>query len=190
MYILGRGKLFGVECPGDVAGFVIGKDGKNLREVESKTDTNIHVDKDKRDKTANTKILIEGDKESCKRALLLILQNIRRKTALHTATTETITIPNEHCGRVVGKNGVNLHAIQDLTGARIKVPRKSLDTVLNPKGLAKCEITGSSEQIAKAKELVSKAVEGCDIAQNAFFAAFVSQELKAEGSRSHDLFYD
>ena len=172
-------------CPGDVAGFVIGKDGKNRREVESKTNTKICVERNERDKTANTKVLIQGDEENCQRALLLIVQNIRRKTALHTATTKTITIPNQHCGRVIGKGGANVKEIQSLTGTRINVKgRQGWDAILNPEEPATCEITGSSEQIEEAKKLIAKAVEGEDVAQNAFFAAFISalvQELKAEG---------
>ncbi|CAI7988526.1 Ubiquitin carboxyl-terminal hydrolase CYLD [Geodia barretti] len=93
------------ECPGDVAGFVIGRDGKNRRVVESKTDTKIRVEKKEVTRQPNTRVVIIGEKENCKKALFLIVQNLRRKTALHIATTETIDIPSQHCGRVIGRKG-------------------------------------------------------------------------------------
>jgi rRNA processing protein Krr1/Pno1 len=171
-------------CPGDVAGFIIGKDGKNLRDVESKTGTVIKVEKNELDKTANTHVAIIGKEEDCcKKALVLIVQNIRRKTALHTATTEVMEIPNQHCGRVIGKKGANVQMIQSLTGTRINVQRqKGLEALL---GLpATCEITGSAEQIQKAKEMIEMSVEGSDIAEAALIAAFMvrfMKELQDEG---------
>ena len=183
--LLGERKLFFV-CPGDVAGIIIGKEGKNRKEVESETDTKITVVKDESDTTANTNVLIQGSKENCEKALRLIVQNIRRKTALHTATTDTMMIPNQRlCGRVIGRGGANVRAIQNLTGTRIKVERKEgLEAVLDSDGPRRCEITGSPDQIKKAKELIAMALEGHDVAQAAVTAAFMvrlMKELKVEG---------
>ena len=167
---------------------MIGKDGKNLRDVESKTGTRIKVDKNEHDKAANTKVIIAGKKENCEKAMVLIVQNIRRKTALHTATTETIEIPNQHCGRVIGRKGANVQAIQNLTGTRINIEsqreRGIIDVFLNLEGPAKCEITGSAEQIEEAKKMIELSLEGSDIAGAAYIAAFMIkfiEELKAEG---------
>ena len=168
--------VHGFECPGDVAGFVIGRDGKNLRDVESKTGTKIRVEKKEGDKAANTKVIIVGKKTNCQKALVLIVENIRRKRALHTATAETIEIPSQHIGRVIGTKGVNVKAIENLTGTRINiVPPMGLDALL---GVAKCEITGSGEQIEKAKEMVKKSVEGSNIAAAANIAAFMLKFMK------------
>ena len=174
------------ECPGDVAGFIIGKDGKNLRDVESQTNTKIVVHKNEHDKTANTNVLILGKKENREKALILIAQNVHRKIALHTATTDTVMIPGHLCGKVIGRGGANVQAIQNLTGARIQIERKEgLDAILDRDGPRKCEIKGSPEQIEKAKELIDMAQKGVDIAETAFIAAFVVkflQELKKEDS--------
>ncbi|CAI7988520.1 Insulin-like growth factor 2 mRNA-binding protein 3-B [Geodia barretti] len=174
------------ECPGDVAGFVIGRDGKNRRVVESKTDTRIRVEKKEVDTAANTRVVIMGEKENCKKALFLIVQNLRRKTALHTATTETIDIPSQHCGRVIGRKGANVRAIENLTGTRINIEQlKGLDVFLNFEAVAKCKITGSAEQIEKAKEMVRKSVEGSDIAGAAFIAAFMLKFMKEMGAEGY-----
>lgn len=181
-FVSDAGAMFFV-CPGDVAGFIIGKDGKNRRDVESKTGTRIKVLKNEQDSTANTKVAILGDKESCERALLLIVQNIRRKTALHTATTEIIKIAN--AGKVIGKKGANVQAIQNLTGTRINIEkRQGLEAFLEPNSPVNCEITGSSDQIERAKELIQLSLDGDDIAHAAITAVFMlrfMKELKAEG---------
>ncbi|CAI8016274.1 Tudor and KH domain-containing protein homolog [Geodia barretti] len=151
----GEENFLAFECPGYVAGFVIGRDGKNRRDVESKTDTRIRVEKKEGDTAANTRVIIMGEKENRQKALFLIVQNLRRKTALHTATTETIDIPNEDCGQVIGRKGANVRAIENLTGTRINIKQpNALDFFLRFE--VKCKITGSAEQIEKAKEMIRK----------------------------------
>ena len=174
--------MLSFECPGDVAGLIIGKDGKNRRDVESQTSTNIIVHKNEQDKTANTQVLICGKKENCEKALHLIAQNVLRKISLQTATTDTIMIPSRLCGKVIGKNGATVRAIENLSGTSVQIKNKEgLDAFLDPDGPRKCEIKGSPEQIEKAKELIDMAQKGEDIAQAAFFAACMVkmlQELK------------
>ena len=157
-----------------MTGFVIGKGGKNLRHLESKTNTVIKVDKNEHDLAANATVVIAGTRENRREALVLILQNIHHKRALHTSTTETMEIPNQHVGRVIGKKGANVKAIQNLTGTCIDIHSlKGMEAILNPEGLAKCDITGSATQIEKAKEMIKLSVEGGDIAGAAYMAAFM-----------------
>ena len=152
--------------------------------MESKTNTVLRVEKNEHDLAANATVLIIGKKEDRMKALNLIIQKINLKRALHTATTVTIEIPNEHCGRVIGKKGANVRAIQDLTGTRIQVESlKGLEAFM-PDAMAKCQITGTADQIEKAKEMIQKSVEGSDIAGAAYIAAFMlrfMKELKDEG---------
>ena len=133
-------------------------------------------------------VVIIGRKENCKKALLKILTNIRRKTAVQIAATETIEIQNRKmCGRVIGKNGANRKAIENISGARIKIEESTgLEAMLDPNGPRKCKITGSAEQIESAKELMELAQEGADIAQAAQIAAvwmieLAMRELTKEG---------
>ena len=149
------------------------------------TNTKIVVEKNEHDKSANTNVLILGEKEENRdKALVLIYNNIRRKTALLTATTETIMIPSQLCGKVIGRKGSTVQAIQKMTGARIDIERKEgVEALLD--GPRKCTIKGSAEQIEKAKELIAEAQCGEDIAQAAAVAAamikFIKEELKKEG---------
>ena len=172
------------ECPGDVAGIIIGRDGKNRMDVESETDTRIRVEKNQHDMSANTKVLIRGREENCKRAFCLIVQNIRRKTTLHISTTETMMIQNQKlCGRVIGREGANVQAIENLTGTRINIEcKKGLEALLDGDGPRKCKITGLPDQIEDAKELITMALEGVDIAQViATFLVKLIKHLKSEG---------
>lgn len=179
--------ILAFECPGDRTGFIIGRDGKNRMDVESKTDTKIQVIKNERDLAANAQVMILGKKENCMMAMLLITQNIRRKMALHTSTTETIEIPSQHCGRVIGKGGSNVQTIEALTGTKINVindkPKGFLELLTyTPTGQAKCEIKGpSSEQIERAKEMIMLSVDGVNIANVTRFISQFMKELEAEG---------
>ena len=75
---------------------MIGKDGKNIRQVESETNTSIKVIErsEQAQLSRNTTVAIIGSEENCKRALYIILENLRRKIFQQLATTETIQIPN------------------------------------------------------------------------------------------------
>ena len=171
--IMGGGTLvsaerLSIECPGNVAGLII---GKTLRDIESKTGTKLYI-KDK------TNVVICGDRESCERALVLIVRIIRRNSGLFAVSTKTVTIPNKHRGRVIGREGVNIHAIENLTGTSINVLPPRFDSH------TKCEITGSFDRIERAKEMIRETLERDNKAQAVFNAAFMEmflKELMAEG---------
>ena len=151
---------------------VIGGDGKNIRQVESETNTIIKVNQHSRAKlTRNAKVIIEGSEQNCKKALFIILENLKKKISQYLATTETIPIPNQKmAGRVIGKGGSTRNAIEKLSGARVNIEeREGLQALLDNSRI--CKITGMAEQIEHAKELIQEAMQGVDIVQKATFAA-------------------
>ena len=154
--------------PKDRTGLVVGKEGKNVQEVERETNTSINI---KSASSGNGKGVIIGSEENCKRALLLILTNLERRISQQLATTETIAIPNrEAAGRVIGKKGCNKKAIEALSGAKIKIIEiEGIASLLSDE--RQCKITGSAKQIEQAKELIEDAMGGVDVAGAAFFAA-------------------
>ena len=167
--------------PGDQTGMVIGKEGKNITQVESETNTIIKVVErsELAQLSRNTTVAIIGREENCKRALYIILQNLRRKIFQHLATTETMTIPNHLVGRVIGKGGSTCNAIEKLSGARVKVESKEdlgLESLLDNSRI--CKITGMAEHIEEAKELIKRAMLGADIVQEATFAAVMVKLIK------------
>jgi len=164
--------------PGDRTGMVIGKDGKNIRQVESETNTIIKVDQPSYARLSqNAQVIIVGSEQNCKKALCIILENLRKKISQQLATTETMTIPGQMAGRVIGKGGSTLSAIEKLTGARVNIEkREGLEALLDDSRI--CKITGMAEEIKEAKELIQEAMQGVDIAQRATFVAIMVTLMK------------
>ena len=165
--------------PGDQTGLVIGREGKNIKQVESETNTSINVKRPGHAQlTQNATIVIIGSEENCNRAVYIILQNLSRKMLQHLATTETVIIPNRHmAGKVIGKGGLTRNAIEKLSGAQVKIEdREGLESFLDDSKI--CKITGMAEEVEKAKELIERAMQGADIVQEATVAALVFTVLK------------
>ena len=153
----------------DCVGMVIGKDGKNISKVEKATNTSIKISGDNGDKCEG---VIIGSKENCKKAAFMIANKLKQKISMHTATSKTIPVPHNMVRRIIGKNGVTIEAIKSLSGAHdIDFSEKPIgwEAFLNP--VRTCTITGSDEQIEKAKELIEQVTSGTDIVTNAEIAA-------------------
>ena len=151
-------EILGITFPGDLTGRIIGKEGANIKEVEEKTRTKIKIlSKKSSSLHENGKAIIAGSKGNCKKALDLILKNVQKQIAALLRVSETILIPEGYCGKVIGTKGSTLHAIEAISGARIKIYQEGLERLLNS---GTCTITGSPKQISKAKELIQKAQEG------------------------------
>ena len=176
--------------PGDRAGLIIGRDGQNIREVQDATSTKIHIDRRGYGGLhENRRAKIVGKKVDCNRALLMILENLNRKIARYVAATETMIIPNRiQRGKIIGRKGSTRYAIESLSGAHLKIdpliegPEAFLDET------ATCRITGSAEQIEKAKFLIKEAMQGKDVARMATFVAVLSMVMKE--LEKHDFKFD
>ena len=88
----------------------------------------------------------------------MILKNVQKQIAALLRVSETIPIPEGNCGKVIGTKGSTRRAIEAISGARIKIDQEDFFERLLSSGT--CTITGSPEQISKAKELIQKAQEG------------------------------
>ncbi len=173
--------------PGDQTGIIIGRDGKNIQEVQRKTNTKIDIHKpDKHDMSTNGRAVIFGTEESCKEALCMILEGLHRKIARHIAVTEVMEIPNRSmCGRVIGSKGRTRLAIEKLSGARVHIDsqqaEEGLESFLFGDSQSKprrCELYGTPEQVESAKELVQMAMDGTDISKMATVAAVLQLLMK------------
>ena len=157
--------------PGDQAGLFIGRGWKNIHSVEQRTDTKIKIRGDKKDITQNGRGKITGTKENCEKALAMLLNAVLAKiTKQISSTTDTVALKgNRECGLVIGKGGKTLQAIEFLSGAKVKIAEEVEKRILNlPR---QCIITGTSEGIKKAKELIEKAQQGEDITRPAVMLA-------------------
>ena len=164
--------------PGDRTGMVIGREGKNIVQVQNETNTIIKVDQPSHAQLSqNARVIINGSEQNCKKALCRILENLRKKISQQLATTEAITIPGQTAGRVIGKGGSTLNAIEKLSGARVNIEkREGLEALLDDSRI--CKITGMAEEIKEARELILKAMQGVDIVQKTTFAAIMVTLMK------------
>ena len=173
--------------PNDHAGLVIGKDGKNILEVERATNTIIKVDDRRRSLGDNRYVVITGSTENCNKAFLMITQRLQRKVYLHTATSETIKVPAGMVGRLIGKNGVTIETIKSSSGAH---DIKFSDRPVGLQGLfqqteQECTITGSHDQIKEAKKLIQQVLSGEDIDPSVHLAALMEKlGIQFEDERS------
>ena len=157
---------------------VIGREGKNIAQVQSETNTIIKVDQPSHAQLGqNTRVIIVGSEQNCKKALCRILENLKKKIFQQLATTETMTIPGQMAGKVIGKGGSTLNAIEKLSGARVNIEkREGLEALLDDSRI--CKITGMAEEIKEARELILKAMQGVDVVQKATFAAIMVTLMK------------
>ena len=177
--ILDTPKSLEFYVPLDHAGLVIGKEGKNILEVERATNTIIKLEPDSAALGHKKKGTITGSEENCKKAALMILKKLKRRVYIHTAASRTISIPHNMVGRVIGKHGVTIESIKSLSGAhdiKFSEKPKGLEALMNPD--RECTITGSDEEIEKAIKLIDQVVTGNDVTENARFVAAI---LKSEG---------
>ena len=151
------------------------------------TNTSIKITKrDPHDyaKTGTGRIL--GSKENCQRALALILRKLRKKVSQHTSASKTISIPSHLCGKVIGKDGASLRAIESISGAKIKIEKKK-----GWKGLfvneQDCIITGLDEEIEVADKLIQEVMAGVDIASKAKLVDLIGILTKKFGFQFGDV---
>lgn len=108
-------------------------------------------------------------------------KRLNEKISRLHAIDETMTVPDGLVGRIIGSEGSTKRAIEKLSGARIKIPDNN---DLESRLLAtdrKITITGSQEQINRAKQLIERAQIGDNIVllQNVLTEVF--QVMKAMG---------
>ena len=150
---------------------VIGKGGKNISKVESATNTSIKI-LSNISVGGKTEGIIIGSHENCTRAAIDIMECIKEKRAMHTATTKKITMPNSVVGRVIGKGGDTINYIKaetEVQDIEFDKPPKGVEAV-DPNYIRTCSITGSDEQIEGAIKLIRQA-QGEDIVTSARLAA-------------------
>ena len=162
------------QIPKDTAGIVIGREGKNITEIERETNTSIQIERGF-SLAGNSKGIIRGSEENCKKAIVLIAETIERRQKQHMAHVRVKEISN--AGRVIGRDGSTRRAIETLSGARLKIEEKPLELGLGYLGIGPtqtCKITGSDEAITAAERLIDRAQAGEDIHAQATFMSMAT----------------
>lgn len=155
-----------MECDSKNFGAVIGSGGAAIRAVESEYDVSVTVDK------SNNRIKIRGSKQNVGKVIAKYTKMLAEQkdagpfgplTEGHKF--EIIPVADNSKGRIIGSGGATIKKLQSESGATINVSRKGND--------GGCRVSGTDEQIARAKELIQ-----------AILAKVQEQDEKAEAARA------
>jgi len=150
-HISSRPMTIQVQIPVEQVGLVIGRGGENIKEIQKKTNTRIHM----KDELATDTIRvasITGLPDDAKLAEILIYQVIANQPKLETVEIHVRAI---FIGRIIGKNGETIHSIQDRSRCKIKIESRQTDDV----GDRKISLKGTSEQIKIACGIIEDIVK-------------------------------
>ena len=136
-------------------GFVIGRQGNKVKELEKQTNTRIRFREAKDGKVA----MVTGQNGNVKKATEAIIMMIKEKNEKKQIKSVDVVIPHFAIGRLIGKQGQNVIAMQKESGARIVVDRGG-------SGMSRiCTISGSSEQVTRGVSLVQQSISESEAAQ-------------------------
>ena len=175
---VGDEHVYYLRFAGDLGGLIVGRGGSNVRIVEEESYAKVHV-MPKRPVTEDVRVLVVGTKERCMKAIKLLAEQLKHKTANLQKYCETMDLTDAEAGKVVGQNGTTKQMIEVYSGAVLQVERR-------PEGMAglfgvgkrKCKIYGSCKQVEKAKSLISDIQQGKDVSYLQLLFAF-SQMLRS-----------
>ena len=139
-----------------LVGFVIGRQGNKVKELEKQTSTRIRFREAKDGKVA----MVTGQTGNVEKAKEAMITMIKEKSVKKQVKNVEVVVPNFAIGRLIGKQGQNISAMQKESGARI--------TVDNSRGGGTnrmCTVSGSSEQVARGVSLVQQSIGESEAAQ-------------------------
>ncbi|KAF0299519.1 Tudor and KH domain-containing protein [Amphibalanus amphitrite] len=147
-----RHTLIEMVIPRNAVGFVIGRQGANVKEIQEITNTRINF-KDPGGPTDDRVCVIRGKAENAQEAERLIQRAIAEQPKLLTIN---ISVPQRACGRIIGRNGDSIREMCAVSGAKIIVDREFRTPV---DGMRLITIKGTEDQLSTAKQLIQTKVE-------------------------------
>jgi polyribonucleotide nucleotidyltransferase len=142
-----------VEIPRGMIGLVIGTKGATLKDIKNESRTVINIQR------KNSMAVIEGTRKEVEAAEELIetLIKYRPKGARGPNQEETtilrLLVPADKCGKVIGKQGKNVKAVTEATGASVNILEKALN--VGPYERC-CLLRGPKSGVFKAKQMIEE----------------------------------
>lgn len=141
-----------IRLPSSLVGFLIGRNGLTVRQIQDQTGTSVAVS---RDTGADLReITISGDALGVSRCENLILEHItpHMTGSGNAISSVSVMVPDEKVGLVIGKRGAIIRQLQDQSHAKIFMPSgQPLETPEK-----EIRIVGSPDQIAFARLLIQR----------------------------------
>lgn len=142
-----------VKVPSKAVGPLIGRQGANIKKLQTDTGTRICFQDDmKREPGQDRVLVIRGTTEKAQQAEIIVLKVI---SDMPTILTEEMMVPVQSLGRIIGRNGDSIRQISSSSSARINIDR-SRDVRDITKQVS---IIGSRQQIDIAKTLLQEKVD-------------------------------
>lgn len=160
-----------VFVPTSCVGLVIGRRGETIRDLQAKSGASIFVtrDRDAAHGSSERSVTISGTEQAINRADMLVRQIVRdahvRRNAQGTTLRmnnmgpiqmETLTVPDDKVGLIIGKGGTAIRELQSISGAKIQVAKE--DEVSSNSNTRPVTITGIRSCIETARALIAEKV--------------------------------
>lgn len=120
--------------PSQYVGAIIGKGGATIKQITQETHARVDVHRKENPGATEKAITINGTSEACTSAVVKILETVREedrnaRTAAGTWTGDELPLKllahNSLIGRLIGKDGRNLKAIQERVDTKIAISKSS-----------------------------------------------------------------
>ncbi|XP_045537174.1 tudor and KH domain-containing protein homolog [Papilio machaon] len=139
-----------VSVPKSIVPALIGRNGSNIKDIESKSGAMIHFKKFS-DKEYDV-CIIRGRGQATQIAETIIQDFIKQQPVIET---DTMLVPGWACGRIIGTGGENINNISHRSGARVKIEGSPSAESSTQRQIS---FRGTKEQIQVAKDLIENCV--------------------------------
>lgn len=130
-----------IYVPNSCVGVIIGKGGETIRDMQSRTGAHIKVTPDREAAgAAERSITLSGPPHAIELANTLVMDLVREGLSRfggqntgapttdafsrYSSVVETLMVPNDKVGLVIGKGGATIRELQQRSGARIQVAKE------------------------------------------------------------------
>jgi polyribonucleotide nucleotidyltransferase len=138
-----------IEIPRALVSDIIGQRGADIRDIRVTSRTRINIPN-----TGEPRMVtVTGSTEGVAQAIEMLTARME-ELAVDYESTETIEVPSELMGAVIGRHGVTINAIRDTTRAVVKI----FDNEVHA-GVATVTISGTAEAVAEAHKMISAHME-------------------------------
>lgn len=145
-----------VECPSGLIGRLIGKQGETIKYLQGETNTKLQIDHQALGEVK--KVGISGPTMEAVRRVKGLIQEVLESDVAPVVPGEIMEMldcPQGIVGRVIGRRGETIKALQSASGAKIVVEQNFPDGV--PR---KVKISGKPDVVSLAVKMVSELISG------------------------------
>ncbi|KAK8810752.1 hypothetical protein WA158_007327 [Blastocystis sp. Blastoise] len=148
-----------LRIPNDKVGMVIGKGGITIKSIQQRNSIRIQMPQvpDDDDHTKRT-LTLTGPGDNVKTAIQEIMNIVEGQMGFipNNYPNESIVVPNDKVGLIIGKGGDTLRGIREKTGCNIHIPQVA-DPNTNPP-VRTITISGDPHSIAIARDEISSII--------------------------------